>query len=71
MNTTELLAHLTAIARAFDEGLNLATLPDAERRLVQQKLIGADAALDGLVAEMALHRESKALNLSFICVDYL
>jgi len=52
MDARELLAHLTAITWAFDEGLNLAALSDAERHLMRQKIIGATVSLEGLAAEL-------------------
>lgn len=38
---------------------------------MQQKIIAAIVSLEGLAAELALRRESKTLNLSFVRVDYL
>ncbi len=52
MDARKLIAHLTTITQAFDEGLNLDSLSESERRLVQQKLIAATVSLEGLAAEL-------------------
>jgi hypothetical protein len=58
MTPRELLVHITAITRPFDKGANFAALSDAERRLMQQKIIGATAAPEGLAAELERTRAS-------------
>jgi len=66
MDARELIAHLTAITQAFDEGLNLDALSGSDRRLVQQKRIGATASLQALAAELERTR-SKAHASWFHC----
>lgn len=48
----ELILHLTEITRAYDENMTFEAITEAERRFVEQKIIGATAALEGLAVEL-------------------